>query len=70
MVIDFHLPELERVADKVVFGSDWPGMSHIMRNIEIIRGLPLKEETKEKISVVRCFNDSKGRGGFSQPSPR
>ena len=44
-----YFPELERVADKVGFGSDWPGMPHIKRNIEIIRGLPLKEETKEKI---------------------
>lgn len=34
---------------KVAFGSDGPGMSHIKRNIELIRGLPLKEETKEKI---------------------
>jgi hypothetical protein len=44
-----YFPELERVADKVIFGSDWPGMPHIKRNIEIIRGLPLKEETKEKL---------------------
>jgi predicted TIM-barrel fold metal-dependent hydrolase len=44
-----YFPELERVADKVVFGSDWPGMPYIKRNIEIIRGLPLREETKEKI---------------------
>jgi len=44
-----YFPELERVADKVIFGSDWPGMPHIKRNIELIRELPLKEETKEKI---------------------
>ncbi len=44
-----YFPELERVADKVVFGSDWPGMPHIKRNIELIRGLPLSEETKDKI---------------------
>jgi predicted TIM-barrel fold metal-dependent hydrolase len=44
-----YFPELERVADKVIFGSDWPGMPHIGRNIEIIRGLPLGEESKEKI---------------------
>jgi predicted TIM-barrel fold metal-dependent hydrolase len=44
-----YFPELERVADKVIFGSDWPGMPHIKRNIEMIRSLPLKEETKEKI---------------------
>jgi len=44
-----YFPELERVADKVIFGSDWPGMPHIGRNIELIRGLPLREETKDKI---------------------
>jgi predicted TIM-barrel fold metal-dependent hydrolase len=44
-----YFPELERIADKVVFGSDWPGVPNIGRNIEIIRGLPLGEETVEKI---------------------
>ena len=44
-----YFPELERVADKVIFGSDWPGMPHIKRNIELIRALPLRAETKEKI---------------------
>jgi predicted TIM-barrel fold metal-dependent hydrolase len=44
-----YFPELERVADKVIFGSDWPGMPYIKRNIELLRGLPLKEETKEMI---------------------
>jgi predicted TIM-barrel fold metal-dependent hydrolase len=44
-----YFPELERVADKVVFGSDWPGMPHVKRNIEIIRGLQLSGEAKEKI---------------------
>jgi predicted TIM-barrel fold metal-dependent hydrolase len=44
-----YFPELERVADKVVFGSDWPGMPHVGRNVELIRELPLKEETKAKI---------------------
>jgi predicted TIM-barrel fold metal-dependent hydrolase len=44
-----YFPELERIPDKVIFGSDWPGMPHIQRNIEIIRGLPLDEETKRKI---------------------
>jgi len=44
-----YFPELERVADKVIFGSDWPGMPYIKRNIELIRGLPLSDEAKEKI---------------------
>ena len=44
-----YFPELERIPDKVIFGSDWPGMPHIKRNIEIIRGLPFDEATKERI---------------------
>ncbi len=44
-----YFPELERLADKVVFGSDFPGMPLIGRNIEAIRGLPLRTETKERI---------------------
>jgi hypothetical protein len=44
-----YFPELERLADKVIFGSDWPGMPHIGRNIQLIHELPLKAETIEKI---------------------
>lgn len=44
-----YFPELERLADKVVFGSDWPGMPYIKRNVDLIRSLPLKEGTKDKI---------------------
>jgi predicted TIM-barrel fold metal-dependent hydrolase len=44
-----YFPELERVADKVIFGSDFPGVPDIGRNIEVIRGLPLRAETKDKI---------------------
>ena len=44
-----YFPELERIPDKVIFGSDWPGMPDIQRNIEAIRGLPLDEATKGKI---------------------
>jgi predicted TIM-barrel fold metal-dependent hydrolase len=44
-----YFPELERAADKIIFGSDWPGLTDIRGNIETIRNLPLKEETKVKI---------------------
>jgi predicted TIM-barrel fold metal-dependent hydrolase len=44
-----YFPDLERLADKVIFGSDWPGMPFIGRNIQLIRELPLQEETIEKI---------------------
>lgn len=44
-----YFPELERNADKVIFGSDWPAVASIKSNIEAIRELPLTVETKEKI---------------------
>ncbi|MDD4170556.1 MAG: amidohydrolase family protein [Desulfotomaculaceae bacterium] len=44
-----YFPDLERNADRVIFGSDWPTVASIKANIEAIRRLPLKEETKEKI---------------------
>jgi uncharacterized protein len=44
-----YFPEFERNADKIIFGSDWPGMPYIKRNIELIRALSLKESTKEKL---------------------
>jgi predicted TIM-barrel fold metal-dependent hydrolase len=44
-----YFPELEKNADKIIFGSDWPGLRNIRANIEAIRSLPLSEETKAKI---------------------
>lgn len=44
-----HFPELERVADRVIWGSDWPGMMNIAGSLEAIRALPLAQETKDKI---------------------
>lgn len=44
-----YFPDLERLADKVVYGSDWPGNPYLRRNVEAIQALPLKDETKEKI---------------------
>ena len=44
-----YFPNLEEIADKVVFGSDWPGAVSIKRNAEVIWRLPLREETRRKI---------------------
>ncbi len=44
-----YFPKLERNADKIIFGSDWPAVTDIKSNIATIQGLPLKEETKAKI---------------------
>lgn len=44
-----YFPDLERLTDKVVFGSDWPGMPLISRNMEAIRALPLSDQAKERV---------------------
>jgi len=44
-----YFPDLEEIADKVVFGSDWPGIPSIRKNVETIQKLPVKAETKRKI---------------------
>lgn len=44
-----YFPELERNADKIIFGSDWPGMPDIAGNIRAIRELPLRPDTIEKL---------------------
>ena len=40
-----YFPDLKRVINKVVFGSDWPGLKSISENIETIKQLPLKEDS-------------------------
>lgn len=44
-----YFPELPRNVDKVLFGSDWPGMFYIKRNMEAIAALPLEPEAVDKI---------------------
>lgn len=44
-----YFPELDRNAEKVIFGSDWPGNPWIRRNMEAIRELPLGAEGVENI---------------------
>lgn len=50
-----YFPELERIAGKVIFGSDWPGVTDLRANIEAIRQLPLSESAKEKILGGNAF---------------
>jgi predicted TIM-barrel fold metal-dependent hydrolase len=44
-----YFPNLERNADKIIFGSDWPALTDIKGNLAAIRSLSLSEETKAKI---------------------
>jgi predicted TIM-barrel fold metal-dependent hydrolase len=44
-----YFPNLEENANKVIFGSDWPGVASIKDNIEAVNALPLQNSTKNKI---------------------
>lgn len=56
-----HYPWLERVVDKTMFGSDWPGpgVKDIGENIQQFLSLDLSDEAKRKIlrdNAIRIFN--------------
>jgi predicted TIM-barrel fold metal-dependent hydrolase len=44
-----YFPELERIAHKVIYGSDWPSVPTIKENITALQGLNLSEEAKRMI---------------------
>ena len=44
-----YFPDLEKNRDRILFGSDWPGVNSIRNNIDGIKSLPIHEETKAKI---------------------
>ncbi|MBC7263264.1 MAG: amidohydrolase [Chloroflexi bacterium] len=44
-----YFPDLERFADKFIFGSDWPGLPSLKGSLEEIRALPISNEAKDKI---------------------
>jgi predicted TIM-barrel fold metal-dependent hydrolase len=44
-----YFPKLQSLADKVVYGSDWPGYPYIRSNIDAIYDLPISDQSKAKI---------------------
>ncbi len=46
-----YFPRLEDIPDQILFGSDWPGpgVKDVGANLEKVKALPLKEETKRKM---------------------
>lgn len=44
-----YFPRLERLAHKVVYGSDWPGNPDLRRNVEAIHALPISAEARQAI---------------------
>jgi len=55
-----YFPRLEEIAEKVLFGTDWPGpgVPEVRGNIEQFLALPLSDETRRKIlydNAARLF---------------
>jgi len=44
-----NFPQLERIAHKVIYGSDWPGVPTIKENIKALQDLKINEEAKRMI---------------------
>jgi predicted TIM-barrel fold metal-dependent hydrolase len=46
-----YFPRLEEIADRTLFGTDFPspGVPDIKKNLDQVRALPLRDETKTKI---------------------
>ncbi|MHC5020723.1 MAG: amidohydrolase family protein [Planctomycetota bacterium] len=60
-----YLPDLERFADKILFGTDWPapGVPDIATNIADTRALPVSEAALEKIlysNAAKLFRVGRG----------
>jgi predicted TIM-barrel fold metal-dependent hydrolase len=54
-----YFPELERIAHKVIYGSDWPSVPTLKENIAVLQGLNLTEKAKRKIlgeNAARLLN--------------
>lgn len=42
-----YFPEIDRIPEKITFGSDWPSVQTVKQNVDTIRSLPLKSRTIE-----------------------
>ncbi len=57
-----YFPRLEQIADKVVWGTDWPspGIKSMRQNVDQFLQLPLSDETRRKIlyaNAIRVFGE-------------
>ena len=46
-----YFPRLEELADKTIWGTDWPspGIKSMRANVDAFNGLPLSDATRRKI---------------------
>ena len=49
-------PQIEKIADRVLFGSDWPGpgIPGVKEELEAVRALPLSDALKERLFVTNA----------------
>lgn len=67
-----YFPRLEELADKVIYGSDWPGNPSLSLNVEAIRSLPISEATKQAMlydNAARLLNIASDERPNRQNSP-
>lgn len=61
-----YFPDLPRMPEKFVFGSDWPGIPcHIRDNVAALRSLPLPDEAKEAMlwgTAARLYGVERATG--------
>lgn len=58
-----YFPELEKIPDKVIFGSDFPSTGNVKKNIDMIKKLNLSEECVKKILGENAKRLLKLKGG-------
>ena len=58
-----YFPRLEEIADRVLWGTDWPspGVRDMGANLELFLGLPLPGEVKAKITTENAWKLFPGR---------
>ncbi|EFK09364.1 conserved hypothetical protein [delta proteobacterium NaphS2] len=52
--LPFYFPDLEKLANKIIFGSDWPAVTNIAGSIDVIRSLPFHDDTKGNIPGIKA----------------
>lgn len=58
-----YFPDLEKISDKIIFGSDFPSTGNVKKNIDKIRNLPISVESKKKILGENAKKILKLNGG-------
>lgn len=44
-----YFPDIEKIEDKIIFGSDFPSTGPIKKNIDKIKSLPIRDDVKKKL---------------------